>query len=276
MDCREVRDLADTFLSARLSAAASDEVRGHLESCEACRADMEQRQQFRGTLRSSFDRAEELQPRPDFIESLAAKLRPRTQTPRESARASWKTWSIPALAAAAIVAIAVGATAVRQQLGLRELAALARLAAGDHENCALSFRLAERPISLEEAARRYDPAYLALITVTPSSSALPAPIAVVERHSCVFEGHRFAHIVLRYQDQVISVLVTSDDVAPSEMTLQKVDGMNVASFRASTHAVFVVSPLNAHDTRQIARAMEEPISRALGAPSGNGSAPSAD
>jgi hypothetical protein len=40
----------------------------------------------------------------------------------------------------------------------------ARAAAGDHQNCAVKFNLAERPISLEEAGRRYGSPYGALAT----------------------------------------------------------------------------------------------------------------
>jgi len=42
--------------------------------------------------------------------------------------------------------------------------ALARAAVGDHRIASLAFRLAEKPISLEEAAQRFGPAYRVLET----------------------------------------------------------------------------------------------------------------
>ena len=84
---------------------------------------------------------------------------------------------------------------------------LARNAAGDHQNCAVKFNLAERPISLEGAARRYDPAYGSLATIEPPAGLPGGPMEVVDRHSCVYDGRRFGHVVFRYRERLVSLLV---------------------------------------------------------------------
>ena len=90
--------------------------------------------------------------------------------------------------------------------------ALARAAVGDHRNCALVFRLDEKPIALEEAARRYGSAYGVLARV-PANDVMTAagPARVLERHACVYKGRRFAHLVLEYRGAHVSLLVTAAD-----------------------------------------------------------------
>jgi hypothetical protein len=146
---------------------------------------------------------------------------------------------------------------------------LAREAAGDHRDCALNFRLAERPIPLEEAAVRYDPVYHGLRASVRGTHAGrgDVPIDVVEGHSCVFEGRRFAHIVLRYRGQLVSVLITArDDQAPATerrgstpaiASLHRVEGFEAATFNASKHVVFVVSALDTRDTLAVARTIAD-------------------
>ena len=152
--------------------------------------------------------------------------------------------------------------------GPRRLSALLHAAVGDHRFCALTFKLAEPPIPLDEAARRYGGVYAALRRVAPSTDTLSGgPLRIVERHSCVFEGRRFAHIVLRYKDTAVSLLVTDDprpgaawvpdlamiDAHPS--ALPSTDGFQVASFRGPRHVVFVVSSLQDGDVQEVAQAM---------------------
>jgi hypothetical protein len=85
---------------------------------------------------------------------------------------------------------------------------------------------------------------------------------VLERHSCVYDGRRFAHIVLRYRGTLVSVLVTPDRLArvPSELA---VDGTRVSSFRAGRFAAFVVSSASDRETREIAGAVAGPVKSAL-------------
>jgi len=100
--------------------------------------------------------------------------------------------------ASVLLAVALG-LGYRGRDWLTATAALARAAVGDHRNCALQFLLAERPISLEEAAQRYGAAYRVLATLPPSDvMTAVGPAHVLERHSCVYGGRRFAHIVFEY------------------------------------------------------------------------------
>ena len=161
--------------------------------------------------------------------------------------------------AASLLLVSAVAFGGREWLG----ASLLHAALGDHQNCAIRFRLKEKPISLEEAALRFDPAYRSLIAVAPSPARLSGgELTVLERHSCVYDRRRFAHIVLRYRGTLVSVLVTPDRFArvPSELT---VEGDRVSSFRAGRFAAFVVSSASDAEMREIAAAVAGPLKNAL-------------
>ncbi len=152
--------------------------------------------------------------------------------------------------------------------------AIARDAVGEHRNCAVQFRLDEQPIRLEEAAAHYA-AWYGLLQGQPSTELTThaGPIRVLERHAYVFNGRRFAHIVLRFQGHVVSLLVTDDRNWVPDLTRGKerprlasrvmADGLGVVSFRASSHLVFFVSTLSEPELRQITEALAGPLARRL-------------
>ena len=76
MQCRDVRELADSFLSEQLLVETNHELLRHLETCPDCRADIAGRRAMRDGLRAAFSRAEDLRPRPEFATELLATLRP--------------------------------------------------------------------------------------------------------------------------------------------------------------------------------------------------------
>ncbi len=269
MECRDVRPLIDAFVSEQLLVETTQAIVVHLEKCPACRAEVEGLRRLRAATRAAFASAPELEPRPEFASALSAHLQ--TQAAQHTpARLSRRMWLAVAASALLIVNAGVGF----RQWSRANLAALLEAVVGDHRFCALTFKLAERPIPLEEAARQYGGAYAELARVEPSTPALSGgPLRIVERHSCVFEGRRFAHLVVRYKDEAVSVLVADDDwrtrwgdltsTAEVAAVMPVTQGFHVASFRGPHHAVFVVSSLSDDDVYDVAQAMASPVSRAL-------------
>jgi len=271
-ECRRVRERADAFLSEQLLIETTQDVVRHLDGCPACRADFEARQRLRGALKSAFEQVSDLQPRAEFVTALRGRLAEEAAAPGRLA-APWRRWG--AIAAGVLLIVALGLASV-PGLSTYGLAALARLAVGDHENCALTFRLAEQPITLEQAAQEYDAAFRELQAVEPLTTALPGgALEVADRHSCVWQGVRFAHLVLRYKDTLVSVVVASDAGATASwIPWQRLDhdpaaqspvgDQHIASFRGGAHTVFVVSTLSDDDVQAVARVMAGPVVRALG------------
>lgn len=267
MECREVRQLAEALVSGQLPIDITQGVVAHLERCRACGDEVDGLRRVRAATRSAFESAPNLRTRPEFAAALTARLQAQTVR-RSDSRTAWRS----RLAIAASLLLIVGSGWGWREWSASSLSALLHAAAGDHRFCALTFRLTERPIHLEEAARRFGGVYGLLGSVEPTTATLTGgPLRILERHSCVFEGRRFAHIVLRYKDETVSLLVADlprlrsvvgrTDVTPSELPVT--DGFHVASFGGAGHAVFVVSSLNADDLQEVTRALIGPVSRAL-------------
>ncbi len=252
MHCPEVVDLLDSFLDDQLLVETNHEILRHLADCRRCRSELDDRRRVRLALRGAFDRSLELAPSPDFLAAIADRTRS-AGAARHAARGRRA-----ALAVAAALLLIVGSLAGGRWISARRTVTLARAAVGDHRNCALQFRLSEQPISLEEAAQRFDPVYRRFVSVSPTDSR----VKVVARHSCVFQGRRFAHLVLSYGDQLVSVLVLVD-TSSQALALTSLDGERVLAFRAGRFTAFVVSALADGDLRAVATTMQLPLTRAL-------------
>lgn len=81
-----------------------------------------------------------------------------------------------------------------------------------------------------------------------SAGALPAGAQLIDAHSCEFQGRRFAHLVVTYHSQVVSVLVAKTDgpnrSAPRPGTGDLVANVNSNPYRIAyvgteRHAIFV-------------------------------------
>jgi len=75
MECREVRDLADSFLSERLPAETNHEVLRRLDVCPGCRSEMASRRALRKTIQRAFTCAELLPMRDEFRDGSVSCLR---------------------------------------------------------------------------------------------------------------------------------------------------------------------------------------------------------
>ena len=249
MQCRDARDLLDSFLAQELLVETNHELLRHVSGCADCKADLDSRARLRTGVKQAFARSAELQVRPEFVNEMTARL-------RDSAlkgRRSWQAWPLLAAAASVILIAAVGAFFLRGRGP--EIAAQA---AGDHQNCAVKFALSERPISLEEAAARYDAAYARLRTVPPDEVTTAAgALHVADRHSCVFQNRRFGHVVFRLDQHLVSLLMTRDDAARSAglEQLPPVNGLSIASFRAADHVIYIVSDLQQPAFRDVAQSL---------------------
>jgi hypothetical protein len=299
--CQDFRAIADSYLSDELLTETNHDVINHLESCAGCRRELAARRQLRFSLRASFAYADSLQMPDEFAANLRCQLRvlalPQTNysVPR---LAAWL-----ALAACVVLALGLGLRMMQRQpappqkivaggqprskengasgprsspgspdedMVLRAtMAEISGDAAGDHRNCAIHFGLTEAPIPLEEAALKYDPAYLNLSDVVSGRlKQLSGDMQVIESHSCVFNGRRFAHIVLREHASLISLLVT-DLSRPADsanagtqalnhrdqtvMACSQSEGYETACFETARHAIFIVSDLTEGENLSLAR-----------------------
>jgi len=146
MECRDVREMADSFLGEELLTETNHEILRHLETCSVCRADLAGRRALRAAVQRAFHNARNLDPSPEFTAHLRTTLQGAAHKVRAGRGIRFRGWW--ALAATVLLAIALG-VAYRGRDWITATGALARAAVGDHRNCALQFKLAEKPISLE-------------------------------------------------------------------------------------------------------------------------------
>ena len=305
MQCREFKEIADSYLSNELMVETNHGVIAHLEQCADCRQELKARRELRSKLREAFIKAPENQLQSEFAARLSTQLHDYSLGKRGAPLVSQRRWQSSmtrkqttwlALAACLLLAMGLGLVIVRKRLlepkapGETALSKpkpndspelnpripvgivkteLARSAVGDHRDCAIKFRLAEKPIDLEVAGQKYDPVYINLTkAVLSPQGAVPLDAQFVEAHSCVFEGKRFAHIVLKYQGHLVSFLVTEIEPTkgvqpetvqrssdPQVITCSEFDGYKVSCFETARHAVFVVSDLPEGDNLALARAL---------------------
>jgi anti-sigma factor RsiW len=271
MECRDVREMADSFLAEELLTETNHEILRHLDTCPVCREDLAARRVLRAAVKRAFHNARDLDSSPEFMVRLRTTLQQAAHKVPARRRNRFQAWW--ALAATVLLVVALG-LAYRGRDWITATGALARAAVGDHLNCALHFRLAEKPITLEDAARQYDVAYRILESLPPNDVTTAAGTAhVLERHSCVYGGRRFAHVVLDYGGTRVSLLVTAGDgsaqlalpaeVLPHVTSAGRVDDMSVVSFRTSRHMVFVVGDVAQADLVKLADAVAGPLYRGL-------------
>jgi hypothetical protein len=241
MQCRDFREVADSYLSDELLVETNHDMIAHLEACAECRCELAARREVRTTLRASFTNAEELQIRDHFVDRLRRELRDTATTPAPSLLSRRRAWMV--VAACLLMAATLALVVVWQrrqapeQIAASEnhganveqmrptntpprpaatdvdadlvLARMSEFAAGDHRDCAIGHRLPDRPIALEDAGRQYDRVYLDLAKAAMSHSGeFTKAIDLVMAHACVFRGRWFGHIVVRYRGRLVSLLVT--------------------------------------------------------------------
>jgi len=261
MQCRDARELLDSFIGEELLVETNHELLRHLATCPECSAELDGRRQIRSGLKQAFSRSAALQVRPEFANELATQLR----TPSQSvSKPVWQArWF--AIAASLLIVVGVGTYVLRTRIS-----EATRLAAGDHQNCAVKFALQEKPISLKEAAERYDAAYMQLVTTPPDTVRTDAGmLRVADRHSCVFGGRRFGHVVFRLDDHLVSVLMTQDELTGTSSKndvrqlswLPRMNGLGMASLHTTGHVVYIVSDLQDSDFRVVAQALAQPVSQ---------------
>ena len=270
MNCRDVQEVADSFLCEELLTETNHEILRHLDTCPSCRTEIDARRQLRGALRIAFDRAPELQPVGEFSERLRDQLR-QAVVHRHRSRTFSGRW----LALAAGVVLAAGVTTViLLNRSPAPADALARDAIGDHRNCALKYRLVRMPVPLEEAAQRFDSAYRLLLSSPPDDISTPnGPANVVERHSCAYGARRFGHVILRHRGRVVSLLMTANSGATGaadgadaipHVIGRPMDGLSVVSVNGSHHAIVLVSDLGSAELTQLSQIVSLPLVQRLG------------
>jgi len=295
MDCRELKAMMDSYIGDELLIETNHDVLRHIENCADCRAEMASRRMLKTHLRQAVTALPESQIDPLFYSRMSTTLKDAALRPGLLERMFGSGVATPRMLAAGIACIllltigtlfwmnrprndafvVVDNNAEILNAVKTSWAELTRLAVGDHENCAVEFKLKEDPISLDEAATKYgaynkdlDKAIMAAFKSAAVEDT--GDVEFLEAHSCIYDGRRFAHVVVRQKGEMVSLLMTDTDLPEDSYGVRTalLDGaIGAASFVAGHHAVFVVSKLTESDNAVLARAIAPAIRAHLQKPS---------
>jgi hypothetical protein len=268
MNCRELATLMDSYMGDELLVETNHEVLAHLESCADCRIAIAERRELASQLKRTMRSQDEAQISTVFATKLRRELMESALQPSLWQRTVATMFRPAVVASFAAITLLVAASAVwfgsfgRLPLGGNISVAeairvsfteLAAIAAGDHENCAVKFNLKEIPITLDEAAAKFgsynkdlDKTVISAISTTDANNAL-AGSEFVESHSCIYDGRRFAHVVVKKNGEMVSMLVTDTDLPLTNGEIIAATGTSAsraAGFVVGHHAVFIVSKLS--------------------------------
>lgn len=290
MECREFCEIADSYLNDELTVESNHDAISHFDKCAKCRDELAARRAMRTKLRKAFIHSPANLMRPEFVNDLSTRLRIAAFAPdslisdAKSVTGS-RRYSRSAIAACLLLAVLIASIIVRQQLSRQQVpltivkTELVQSAVGDHRDCAIRFRLDDKPVELETAGRMYDQVYAGLTkSIFTEEGVGPLGAQVIEAHSCIFKGRRFAHVVLKYRGRVVSLLVTGipDEREPGAVRpaaaqepaiihCSQVEGYNVSSFQTARHAIFVVSDLAEGENLALTRALEPRVFKHISA-----------
>lgn len=293
MDCRNFKDLLDSYLCEELAVETNHRMLSHAEHCPPCRSEMASRRNLRESLRRACSKDR-------MSESACERLRSRLQaealndTNQNAIGASvWRErlarffnfrYLIPATTMALLVLGSVGFFMyLKNQETPDNLAGLSTStsdfpllsdalmiqAADDHRKCSPHFIPAGGPMEMPESVKEVDEAYFGLEKIAATGAK---DLQLHSAHLCRSGGRRFAHLVYTRDKTTISLLVTArDEHALNADSSPHVDAdhaelqeaiqkeFSLGAYQSAKHVVVVVSDLPKAENEKLARTLALPV-----------------
>jgi len=295
MNCKDFKEIADSYLSNELLVETNHEVLQHLENCANCRRELGARRELRASLRSAVKNSLHSRINPAFAYKLKTDLRQKTFGKNHAWNFFGSKAVFASLFAVMILAVAFGLIWRKPETNTVNLNPVdtnktninlpnnslnyqradfveaRKDAVDDHKNCALTHNLKEKPISLDEAAKLYGTANKGFDTTVIEAlrEGFGDNVKFIKAHFCLINGRRFAHVVVEFQKKVVSVLMTkrenADETNNSDaISCQTADGLQIACFESGNYSIFVISDLPETDNLLVARTISLSIKKHIG------------
>ena len=252
--CKRIRSYLDSYLNNELMVETNHEVLTHLETCGACSRSLEDRARLKARLKRAV-----------MQEYAPAALRERIASDLRRGRGfSFNRVSLALAAAAAVLVIAAVTFFTwgppKNQLSLQAKVAAAdvtgqilKIGFDDHVFCAIDHQLANKQFTPEQMAEHLGPEYAGLVALV--KERMPRAYTVAVGHRCHYQGREFIHLIIRNQNDVVSLVITrkngeafrTDAVAAiaqaagSPIYQAAWANQQVAGLETRDHLVFVVS-----------------------------------
>jgi hypothetical protein len=271
--CKRIRSYLDSYLNNELMVETNHEVLTHLERCKACSRSLEGRARLKAQLKRAV-----------MQDYAPATLRERIGVDlRRSRGFSFNTLSLSLAAAAAVLVIAM-ATFFTSGPTRNALSLQAQVASGDvtgqvlkigfdnHVNCTIDHKLANEQFTAEQMSEMLGPEYAGLVALVKEK--MPEAYTVAVGHRCDYQGREFIHLILRNQDNVVSLVITrkngeafpaggagavlqASGVPIHETSWHKIQ---VAGMETRDYLAFVISNKNLEGNEQIASSLAPAVS----------------
>lgn len=266
--CKRIRSYLDSYLNNELMVETNHEVLTHLETCEACSRLLGDRARLKAQLKRAV-----------MLDYAPAALRERIGVDlRRSRGFSVNTFSLAAAAVAAVLVIAV-VTFLISSPTEKPLSLQAEVAPGDvtgqvlkigfdnHVFCAIDHQLANREFRPEQMSEKLGPEYAGLVALV--KERMPREYTVAVGHRCHYQGREFIHLIVRNQNDVVSLVITrkNGEAFPTDSVAaiaQAAGGpiyqaawanQQVAGLETRDHLVFVISNETNDNNMQIASSL---------------------
>ncbi len=280
MNCKDLNELVDSYLSNELLVETNHDVIRHLEHCRDCRRMLGEHRELRTALKNAVIGADESQIDHSFAVRLREDLRARSQRPiRSFAGLRFAFAGLAVLIAGlfgawifvnrspdpvdqASAARPAAANTIIPPAGMQivpaYLSEVSHDAFDDHKNCALAHTLKERPISLEKAAQTVDVVNMGFDrnVIDALRERFGDEVRLIKAHYCVINGRYFTHVVVGLANRTVSVLLTkqtdADRASVDPMPCGADGDLSAACFSSGGYAVFVISNSAESETLQVA------------------------
>lgn len=279
MDCRNFKDMLDSYLCQELAVETNHSMLSHAEHCPSCRTELASRRNLRHALRRACadDRM-----RDDACERLRALLRAEIAV-REPATVGWRErlaamFKLPLIrpAMVAVLVLVVSGLVLFQWQKSNRVAALQLSevlmtdAADDHRMCIPHVKGETIYISNPETFKTFDEACLGLEEVLRAKAGA---LELRSAHVCgTTDGRKFAHLIYKRDQDMVSLLVTPrdqqamklgqlPDLDTRDTGIQEAhrEELSIGAYQTARRVVLVVSRLSNDENEKLARTLAVPV-----------------
>ncbi len=273
MQCREFRDISESYLSDELLVETNHQINHHLEHCAVCRADFIARRNLKRRVKTTVFTAPEFQISPAFSARMEARLRSDFLRSHSWVATIFRPRVMVPTGAVLFLFILLGFLILQPRISTDFVSDntlnstflnLADFVAADHNDCALG----KLDIWKQTAGTDYPTkADFASMVSEPLRAEYSPDVEMLSAHDCVFDGKEFTHVILRAKGHIVSVYL-EDSVQPLRgLSSQAVDiatsqnhYLQVATFLLNNKSVSVVSNLPQSENTVIAQRLSASLS----------------
>ncbi len=233
LDCQQVRELMDSYLSEELSVETNHGFLRHVAECRDCAAELKRRQRLRALLSETLNLAV------NDVNADRVRMRIRHAVDRE--RRSWQRVARLGAVAATVVAV----VAVWYWTGKRVDAAAYSDSAEDHVACALAYP-SGTVYDADRVAQNLAPPFENIVDAIGRSHGV---YHVIDAHMCPYKGRNYAHVVMRGDGQTLSLFAERAErgaLPDTPTTLPAGDALGV---HATTRLGYRISAVATRDHR---------------------------